>query len=953
VTASKPRISVVIPAHNGADTLGAAFASLTAQSIADWEAILVNDGSTDSTARVAEDLARRDPRLRVLNQPRGGASAARNAGLAVARSEWVLFLDADDEIAPTHLERMLARLCRSPGAVAAYCFSGRLTAGGEQLPVQWSPELADPALAFLLFARFNLVTIHAVVIQRRLVLELGGFDPMLRTCEEWDLWQRVARTGSRWVDVPEVLAFYRSHGGSLTSNVELMLADAALVIRRARMPDPRVPSPDPRFANGVSDEDTEVCVGCFGYWCAALDVGRGGDGSAVLARLGRVPGMDAREPARMMVDGFCIGAAVTPARLLRAWATLGAPLERLCARIGAASTQPGFAPWLLSAIQLALLRIDALAEPVVIGNKLGARCDLRFPREVVVPDGVDTVLLRLAVGRKLLATHELPVWGNISVADIASLVAGRLRRRVWTSVGLRARPLIHRVLSATKSRLPRPVRRGLASARRLMWGPAPAGRREVWEQIFARPDPWNYTSSYEAEKYALTLSLLPATRMGEALELACAEGHFTAMLAPRVERLVATDIAQRALERARARLGAPGGVEFRQLDLVTDALPGSFDLIVCSEVLYYLQDREQLRSVIQKMRNALRPGGWILTAHAFVLTDDPGVTGYDWGHPFGAKVIAAAFAETSGLSLQRSIVSGLYRIDLFRRDAPGQAPTLPAIQRVELSSPLAPEVERFIVWGGAVVTRAEAARRQTTRVPVLMYHRIADNGPAALARYRVTAQAFVAQLRLLRRHGYHAITSADLVRHLESGRVFAGLPVLITFDDGYRDFHDSAWPLLRRADFRAEVFIPTDKVGGTADWDAADGPPAPLMGWREIERLHAQGVAFGSHLASHRAADGLSGDELLREAALSRGLLERRLGTPVRSVVLPYGVGSERVTRVLAACGYTVAFTTRPGMASLRDAPLTLPRIEVRGDWDLAAFARALDLAAESEAHKE
>src|SRR5262249_3220676 len=165
------------------------------------------------------------------------------------------------------------------------------------------------------------------------------------------------------------------------------------------------------------------------------------------------------------------------------------------------------------------------------------------------------------------------------------------------------------------------------------------------------------------------------------------------------------------------------------------------------------------------------------------------------------------------------------------------------------AKPLPAEVARQVVWGGAAARRCVLRRSATTdRVPVLAYHRIAADGPPGLARYRIPPSRFEAQLRLLRRHGYHPISSAELGWFIGARQPLPGRPVLITFDDGYMDFREAAWPILRANDFTAEVFMPTDLVGGAADWDAAYGPPAPLLSWEDAAALTKEGVVFGSHL---------------------------------------------------------------------------------------------------------
>jgi peptidoglycan/xylan/chitin deacetylase (PgdA/CDA1 family) len=195
-------------------------------------------------------------------------------------------------------------------------------------------------------------------------------------------------------------------------------------------------------------------------------------------------------------------------------------------------------------------------------------------------------------------------------------------------------------------------------------------------------------------------------------------------------------------------------------------------------------------------------------------------------------------------------------------------------------------------------------------------------------------------MRWLRRHGYHGVTSNDIAGHLASGRPFEGRPVMISFDDGYRDFHQAAWPILRANDFCAEVFVVTDRVGGTADWDTSYGTPAPLMGWAEIQALGRDGVRFGSHLASHSHLMTLSSRDIVLEAARSRALIARALGTECLSIAAPFGEIDDRFVDIAARCGFTAGLTTEPGFARLSSHPLRLPRIEVIGGRPIEDFAR-------------
>ena len=418
-------------------------------------------------------------------------------------------------------------------------------------------------------------------------------------------------------------------------------------------------------------------------------------------------------------------------------------------------------------------------------------------------------------------------------------------------------------------------------------------RQAFWEDVFREPHPWNYGSPYEQEKYARQLMLMPARPIARALELACAEGRFTEKLAPRVERLIAADISSTALQRARERCCAQQNIEFRQLDLAIDALPEAVDLIVCSEVLYYFAVEADLERIAQRLTAALRPGGHILTAHAFVLIDDLSQTGFDWEHPWGAKTITRVFSAVPGLALEHSLCTELYRIDRFVRVAAGQPSREPTIETLPITAEIGIDVARHILWGGAVARRADlAVTEQRPQVPVLLYHRIADDGPLGLARYRLPTETFRAQMTWLRRNGYHTIGSEEIAWFLANNHPFVGRPVMISFDDGFQDFADQAWPILRMHDFRAEVFVVTDAVGQSAQWDTHLGEPAPLMDVQTIVRLAAEGVSFGSHLASHRSADGLSTLELAEELTAIQGdatAMAESPGRLLRGAIRPDG----------------------------------------------------------------
>jgi glycosyltransferase involved in cell wall biosynthesis len=209
-----PTVSIVMPCFNAATHLPDSVGSVLAQTMGDWELIVVDDGSTD--ASLVWLRSQTDPRIRPLSQANQGVSSARNAGLAVAHGVYVAFLDADDTWASDFLEKMRAALQNRPDAVLAYCGWQNLgLPGGRGAPFV-PPDYETPAKAETLFAGCRW-PIHAALVRREAVATAGGFDPTLKNAEDYALWLRVA-TNAPIVRVPELLAFYHFHGNGQASD---------------------------------------------------------------------------------------------------------------------------------------------------------------------------------------------------------------------------------------------------------------------------------------------------------------------------------------------------------------------------------------------------------------------------------------------------------------------------------------------------------------------------------------------------------------------------------------------------------------------------------------------------------------------------------------------------------------------------------------------------------------
>ncbi len=207
----------MIPAYNAELFLENAIRSVLAQTFPPLEIIVVDDGSTDGTARVAQAFAER---VRLIRQPNGGPSSARNAGVAAARGEWVAFLDADDAWLPEKLERQ-APVFAETGVGVVCC--GRSKGGGWR-GWRW--------LTFDEIWEANEIVVSTAVVRREVLDSLGGFDPKLCGVEDWDLWLRAASAGWKIACLYEELYRYNPAPGSLSQRIEAFTEGHIEVIRR-------------------------------------------------------------------------------------------------------------------------------------------------------------------------------------------------------------------------------------------------------------------------------------------------------------------------------------------------------------------------------------------------------------------------------------------------------------------------------------------------------------------------------------------------------------------------------------------------------------------------------------------------------------------------------------------------------------------------------------------------
>ena len=211
-----PKVSVIMPAYNNAGYIQEAVESVLAQTWPDWELIVVDDGSTDDTARV---LRRFEGVIRYIYQENRGSAGARNTGIRASSGQFIAFLDGDDLWMPEFLAVQVQAFQEAPDMEVMYSWWCYIDEDGHQLPEQGVYRGKGQLLKE--FALRNLFPVITALVPRQCINRVGLFDQSLRTREDWDFWLRMAQAGYRFGFSPRVLAKYRIHESNKLLNMDV------------------------------------------------------------------------------------------------------------------------------------------------------------------------------------------------------------------------------------------------------------------------------------------------------------------------------------------------------------------------------------------------------------------------------------------------------------------------------------------------------------------------------------------------------------------------------------------------------------------------------------------------------------------------------------------------------------------------------------------------------------
>lgn len=957
-------ISVIVPAFNREQTLAASLDSLLAQSDGGWQAIVVDDGSSDGTAAVAESYVARDARIELRRVANGGVSRARNAGIERAQGEWLFFLDADDWIVPDAFQRLRAAATADPEADAVLGACLRMDERGRELWTQHPERGRD---LFPLFARTCAIVIHSCLVRTELIRRAGCFDDSLVTCEDWDLWQRISRLGARFTSIPETVAVYRMRANSASRKGRRMLEDGLVVIDRGHGEDVRLADSDSSVLPPAPAEARDLARTYFACYAAGLEIAAGVDPRPLIPLLGSgvSDNADPEGVAETLFNSVADGRAAPPSD----WGSFPAELHDRCldflAALGARLGDRWHVSGALNAFQRLVLSRSQRRRPCQVGSWYLVELDAEGPppQPLGLDAEVELVLCGLRCGPELIGDLEIPVidgWlpARVLADAVVAPFAWDLLRAFFE---LHVYPQLRIEIEAGQTIVSRqghtlfegelnPLRTAPEGVHdQIGWG---VFLQELWgergmfgEEFYLDGDGAEGEPRLLGPGERLELDLaepLPSLRMRRGgvipVAVSVAGVPLTAVHCKAAKTSISAHLLRREILR-QTGFELCRAVLREAVLLAPEGITGSL--------------RERLQAVLAGRRSGADQPAWPLDRDASAI-----VIGRGAG-PVGSAVsrwlVLPAAAREERLSLARAEGDPVLETgetgDPRLLSAPvGENGRSAGPTDDELLDSIGPQdgVPRRSRWP----LRRRSQRRDRTagtrsakavsRMPILMYHRVAADGPAATQRWRLHPEAFEEQLAYLRDNEFQTLTFAQWRAASDRRHRIPARSLMLTFDDGYADFPDYAMPLLAKYGFTATMFVVTDLVGSASVWDSDLGEPAELMGWEAVRAVSEQGIEIGSHSSRHRSLVALSPAELVRDLCASRVALRERLDLEVRSVCYPYGLHDARVLSLAGACGFHYGVTTNGWHASFGDDLLGLPRVEVQGEERLPEFARKL-----------
>jgi glycosyltransferase involved in cell wall biosynthesis len=228
----QPSVSILLPAHNSQRFIEETLVSILSQTFEDFECIVVNDGSTDGTAKIVEKFLS-DPRIALVNLPKVGLCAALNHGIGLAKAPLIARMDSDDVMLPERLAQQVAFLRAHPGIGGCGSFYHLINEHGETIGDGRSPLTSVERIRRHLANRGHLIYPHpTIMVRREILVSIGGYRSEYFPCEDVDLFVRMLEINKPVLVMPSYLLHFRVHGSSVSStNAERQFHANSLIFR--------------------------------------------------------------------------------------------------------------------------------------------------------------------------------------------------------------------------------------------------------------------------------------------------------------------------------------------------------------------------------------------------------------------------------------------------------------------------------------------------------------------------------------------------------------------------------------------------------------------------------------------------------------------------------------------------------------------------------------------------
>ncbi len=230
-----PAISVVMPVYNAETFVREAVESILAQTFTNFELIVINDGSTDGSLMILEEMASRDPRVVLLDRPNGGIVSALNAGIECARGQFIARMDADDVAMPERFALQYERMMTEPMLGVLGSFIRIIDKAGKVVRILDYPVTPKETALYLEYP--STVAHPAVMIRKEALMKVGGYRAVVNNAEDYDLWLRISEIGYSIANLPIPLLNYRMHGMNVSMirrEAQILSTIAALLSHRCR-----------------------------------------------------------------------------------------------------------------------------------------------------------------------------------------------------------------------------------------------------------------------------------------------------------------------------------------------------------------------------------------------------------------------------------------------------------------------------------------------------------------------------------------------------------------------------------------------------------------------------------------------------------------------------------------------------------------------------------------------